>query len=90
MRTADSKALPKSRTFVRHLPEKQQGRRGFDFNVGQSSQDLISHATERYRADGLFGVKAIGESGVDLARLVECLYLFRREAKSKLGRLSCS
>jgi radical SAM superfamily enzyme YgiQ (UPF0313 family) len=28
------------------------------------------------RADMLFGIKVIGESGIDLARLVECFYLF--------------
>src|SRR5260370_3598703 len=43
------------------------------------SQDLLSHATVRNRTDGLFFVKVIWESGIDLARLVECLYLFRRE-----------
>ena len=46
---------------------------------GPSSHDLVSHATVGYRADLLFGVKVIRESGIDLARLVECLYLFRRE-----------
>jgi hypothetical protein len=44
---------------------------------GQSSQDLVSHATVRIRADMLFGIKVIGKSGIDLARLVECFYLFR-------------
>jgi hypothetical protein len=57
---------------------------------GPSSHDLVSHATERNRAEGLFGVKVIWESGIDLARLVECLYLSAESAKSKLARLSCS
>ena len=41
-----------------------------------SSQDLVSHAAVRIRADMLFGIKVVGESGIDLARLVECSYLF--------------
>src|SRR3984893_17654031 len=59
-------------------------------------QDLVSHATERNRADGFFSVKVIWESGIDLARLVECLYLFRRERQVEarkiilqLRKLSC-
>ena len=44
---------------------------------GQSSQDLFSHAAVGNRADLLFGIKVIWESGIDLARLVECFYLFR-------------
>jgi hypothetical protein len=53
-----------------------------------SSHDLVSHATVRIRADVLFGVKAIWESGIDLARLVECLYLFRRERKLEARKWS--
>jgi len=44
---------------------------------GRSNQYLVSHAAVRTRADVLFGIKVIGESGIDLARLVECFYLFR-------------
>ena len=40
-------------------------------------QDLLAHTTVRNRADILFGVKVIWESEIDLAGLVECLYLFR-------------
>src|ERR1700674_3001355 len=43
------------------------------------SQDLVSHAAVRNRADMLFGIKVIWESGIDLARLVECFYLLRCE-----------
>ena len=46
-------------------------------DIGQSNQDLVSHAAVRIRADMLFGIKVIGESGIDLARLVQCFYLFR-------------
>jgi hypothetical protein len=63
---------------------------------GPSSHDTISHATVHSRADLLFGVKVIWESGIDLARLVECLYLFRRENQVEarkiilqLRKLSC-
>ena len=40
---------------------------------------MVSHVTVHGSADLLFSVKVIWESGIDLARLVECLYLFRRE-----------
>ena len=54
---------------------------------GRSSHDPVSHATVRIRTDMLFGVKAIGKSGIDLARLVECLYLFRRERKVEARKI---
>jgi hypothetical protein len=44
---------------------------------GRSSQDLVSHAAVCNRADKLFGINVIWESEIDLARLVECFYLFR-------------
>ena len=41
----------------------------------------------RGRTDVLFGVKVIWESGIDLARLVECLYLFRRERQVEARKI---
>jgi len=65
-------------------------------STGPSSHDLVSDATVHSGADLLFGGKVIWESGIDLARLVECLYLFRRESKVEarkiilqLRKLSC-
>jgi hypothetical protein len=43
---------------------------------GRSNQYLVSHAAVRIHADMRFGIKVIGESGLDLARLVEFFYLF--------------
>ena len=53
----------------------------------RSSHNLVSHATVSSRADVLFGVKVIWESGIDLARLVECLYLFRRERQVEARKI---
>ena len=50
-----------------------------------SSHDLVSHATVRIRADVLFGVKAIWESGIDLARLVSAFTCSAESASSKLA-----
>src|SRR6266478_3097201 len=43
------------------------------------SQDLVSHATIRNRADELFFVKVIWKSEINLASHVKRLHLFRRE-----------
>jgi hypothetical protein len=48
-------------------------------------QDFVSRATVRNRADGLFGVKVIWESEIDLARLVECLHLFPGETAESIS-----
>src|SRR6266849_480153 len=65
-------------------------------STGPSSHDLVSDATVHSRADVLFGVKVIWGTGIALARLVECLYLFRRERQVEarkiilqLRKLSC-
>src|ERR1700691_4813493 len=47
-------------------------------------QGMIWHATAHGSADLLFSVKVIWEYGIDLARLVECLYFFRREHAMRL------
>ena len=54
---------------------------------GRSSHDLVSHPAERNRADGLFGVKVIWESGIDLAlkRLLSEYVRYYHEDRTHLG-----
>jgi hypothetical protein len=71
----------------RQLSSKPSSKTMITSRCRSSSYDLVSHATVHSRADELFGVKVIWESGIDLARLVECLYLFRRERQVEARKI---